>query len=319
MTLITGGPDLGKVWPEVERRLGAYLRSRGTSNHDVDDLVQECALRLLTADVPWTDADNVLQWCIVVARRARIDLYRRQLRMADSPDESVPDAIDVEREVEARLRLAAVRRAWHCLSPDDQRLLSIACEGGVPTPADRKDAVRVNVARHRARKRLTALMGAPTALVALILRSLRRSGPGAGLMMSAAVTALLSFSLQHLNETSTDTTPRLRDTIHATFQGASVAPPSRSAIRDLTSPQAPRGTKATGAPSAVSQVDVRVRPDTGVTAEGRHRGAQEALVSVCVGGLPGPAGQLCVSTGPQQALPVKASVRVALGLSGSRG
>lgn len=308
--VITRGPDLGSVWPEVERRLGAYLRRLGTTPHDVEDLVQECAVRLLAADLAWTDADSLLQWCVVVARRARVDQHRRQQRVAEPPEDTLPSWVDVEREVEVRLRLAAVRRAWHRLSPSDQVLLSTAAAGGVETPADRQDAVRVNVARHRARKRLTALMGAPSALVALVFRGLRRGVPGGAVMTSAAMTALLSLSLQQLDLATPEPSPQV---VPSTDWGHAVLPGAPRQLLAVPTPiSAPIGAVKAGPPgtrSGSGGLDIRPRRDTGLSAHGRQRTQHDALVSVCIGDLPSPANDVCLTTGPQPFSSVEVFVR----------
>ncbi len=146
--VITHHGAVRDVWPHLAKRLSAYLRRRGASWHDTDDIVQECALRVLSREVAFADADDLMSWCLTVARNVHVDLHRGQGRLST---ESVPDRPadgDVHEEVASRLRLQAVVDAWPRLSPADQRVLVEAVEE-VPAPTVRRDAVRLYAQRNR--------------------------------------------------------------------------------------------------------------------------------------------------------------------------
>jgi RNA polymerase sigma factor (sigma-70 family) len=152
-------PDWGRfgdVWPQVSRRLQRTLMKRGTPPADAEDLVQETAVRALQAAVPFDSADDLFGWSLVVARRLAIDAHRRHRLIldVDVPDRAGPHIVD--RQVEARLSLEAVAAALAELSPRDRRALLAVVDG---TGDDRREAVRINVQRHRARARLRVRLG----------------------------------------------------------------------------------------------------------------------------------------------------------------
>lgn len=123
--------------------------------------------------MPFTDTDELLRWCLTVARNAHVDLHRRQRGI---PVEAVPDqaaGTDVAEEVLQRLRLQAVVESWSRLSSTDQRVLLEAVEE-VPAPPVRRDAVRLYVQRNRARQRLQALTTALAGVLLVAGRALRR-------------------------------------------------------------------------------------------------------------------------------------------------
>ena len=178
-----------EVWPQVARRLRAALLQRGASWHDTDDLVQECALRVLSHDVPFTDADDLLTWCLTVARHAHIDLHRGRARVATEAAPELLAAVNVHEEVVARLRLQSVLRVWPQLSAVDRQVLVHAVEE-VPALESRREAVRLYVQRNRARQRLHALIAAVIGILGLVGRSARRQVLPLAAVSAAAVTVL---------------------------------------------------------------------------------------------------------------------------------
>lgn len=204
---VTGSArSLDAVWPAVSRRLTVQLRRRGLSTSDAEDLVQECAVRVLTSGVSWQDEEDLLRWCNTVTRNLHVDLLRRP-RPAPIDDHSLlelPTSQDVHRSVNARLLLEELRSAWPRLSHRDREVLTDAALGYPAPHADRKAAVRVNVARHRARQRLgTMLQGALglSALAAAVRRAGRVTVPTATLLSSALVA--LALGEAHVGSTET--------------------------------------------------------------------------------------------------------------------
>lgn len=188
--LITHHGAVRDVWPHVAKRLSAYLRRRGASWHDTDDIVQECAVRVLSREVPFTDADDLLTWCLTVVRNAYVDLHRGQGRLTSEAVPDRPASVDVHEEVVARLRLQTVVAAWPALSLADQLVLAEAVQE-IPAPAVRREAVRLYVQRNRARQRLQALTAALVGVLAVLGRNVRRQVlPLTTLTTAAAVTFL---------------------------------------------------------------------------------------------------------------------------------
>ncbi|MDT7570040.1 MAG: polymerase sigma-70 factor, subfamily [Actinomycetota bacterium] len=194
--VITNDAELAEVWPEASRALRAYLRSRGASPQDADDLVQECAIRILRASPAFVDAADLLRWCLPVVRNLSVDLHRRGHR--ELPVECLPDrpvGRDVADDVSHSLELRRVLRAMQQLRPSDRDVIVAHVEQDQQGPLDRKSAVRLNVQRHRARQRLLARLAAvfgacvafgrrapraalPAALPVALVVGLMSAGPG---------------------------------------------------------------------------------------------------------------------------------------------
>lgn len=198
--VITHHGAVRDAWPHVAKRLSAYLRQRGAPPpQDADDIVQECALKVLSREVPFTNSDELLRWCLTVARNAHIDLHRGQrgLAMAILPDRATSS--DVAEEVAARLRLQAVVDSWPRLSPTDQRVLVEAAEG-VPAPPVRRDAVRLYVQRNRARQRLQSLIAALVGVFVAVGRAVRRQALPVTTVTAAATVTCLALPLSPSTE-----------------------------------------------------------------------------------------------------------------------
>ena len=285
--MITYAGSVEQVWPEVSSRLTAYLTSRGTSSHDCEDLVQECAARLLHHQVAFTDASDLLRWCLTVARNAHVDLCRRQANLAPAVNEDVVAQTDVHREVTARLELRAVTAAWKRLSQSDQRVLAETVEQ-VPTPSRRGDAVRLHVQRNRARRRLESLLVALAGVLVWLVRATRRVVPPLGSVTAAAVVTGLALSPWSgpttpertveavLPDTARpavqqpETPPRTRRTVPQAVTHTSGVSLASSPARRATSVQGPEGASVTveghdrpaGPPTILCAGDLGVVPDT---------------------------------------------------------
>lgn len=175
--------SLGAVWPEVSHRLGKLLTSRGAPFDVVDDVVQEVAARALARRVTFTDAGDLMRWAVPVALNLLVDNARaaRRVTYADAePPESVPDVAEL---VVHRDRVGRVLHAVATLSPADRAALT----GPDETPADRREAVKLAVRRHRARRRLLALVDGVAGLLVGLLRRLRAAAPTAAVAMALPV------------------------------------------------------------------------------------------------------------------------------------
>ena len=167
--LITGD-SLAEVWPEVSGRLGRLLASRGASRDVADDVVQEVAARALAREIVFDDAADLMRWAVPVALNLLVDSARHAGRVTvgiDGWDVAEGDVADL---VAHRDRLTRVLGAVARLSDADRIALTSA-----ESPADRREAVKLAVRRHRARRRLLALVDGVAAFVAWLGLSLRRA------------------------------------------------------------------------------------------------------------------------------------------------
>jgi hypothetical protein len=176
-------------WAVTSSTVARYLRARGVQQCDVDDLVQEVALRVLTAR-PGPDPEKVLPWCLVVARNLSVDLARsrsRNLCVADVPETAGP--CDVEHEVVQRAELHKVLAALQVLAPADRAAIWDGVNE-VPAPPDRKTAVRLAVRRHRARQRLAGAVACALGWLLWPVRRARQLSPAAALAPLALAAAV---------------------------------------------------------------------------------------------------------------------------------
>lgn len=82
------------VWPEVHRRLGAFIAKRIPSDVEVDDVLQTVFLRLHEQKDRMRDPSRVIPWLFKTARNAIADHYRSPARRRTTP---VGDASEVEK------------------------------------------------------------------------------------------------------------------------------------------------------------------------------------------------------------------------------
>jgi DNA-directed RNA polymerase specialized sigma24 family protein len=282
--VITHHQAMREVWPHLAKRLSAYLRKRGASSHDTDDIVQECALRVLSRQVPFADADELLSWCLTVARNAHVDLHRGQDRLTADTVPDRPASLDVHEEVVARLRLQTVVEVWPQLSVTERRVLAEAVEE-VPAPPFRREAVRLYVQRNRARQRLHALTAALAAVLVALGRGCRRQVlPLTTLTTAAAVTFLALASIPSHGSPAGQVLPRR----HASSPVVLLAPP-RQAEPGRTSPihRAQPNSVAGFAPKASRHVLASAKgPDGyGASLESHDRPTSGGALA-CVGDLP---------------------------------
>jgi RNA polymerase sigma factor (sigma-70 family) len=140
------------AWRAIAPGLARYLRRRGVVPDDVEDVVQETALRLF---VVWPRIDSEAS-VEPLARTIALNVWRdhlrtraaRDVRVADVPD--MPDAAAcVERTVLARVELARVVAVVRLLPREDRaalavgtaRALGVSCERPA-TAADRMRLMR---------------------------------------------------------------------------------------------------------------------------------------------------------------------------------
>ncbi|HEX8002720.1 MAG TPA: hypothetical protein VF519_08490 [Mycobacteriales bacterium] len=230
------GPSLADVWPEVSTRLGRLLASRGASRDVADDVVQEVAARVLAHGVTFADAADLMRWAVPVALNLLVDAARHNVRVEvgiDGWDRAEGDVADV---VAHRDRLRRVVGAVARLSDADRAALT---DGGAP--ADRREAVRLAVRRHRARRRLLALVDGVAALTGLLggLGAwLRRWRPSRVAVAAVPVAFVLPVALVLVQPVPQE---RRIDVAAAPGQAALVSPAGPAAApRAATRPRAAR-------------------------------------------------------------------------------
>jgi DNA-directed RNA polymerase specialized sigma24 family protein len=118
-------PSFDAAWPELDRTLRAALAGRGVAAQDLDDVVQETALRVYAS---WSrlEHDRPLAPFVVTVG---LNVWRDQLRqrrrspgtVGPVPDQA--DRVDVEQVVCARAQLTAVATVLRRLDGSDRRLL----------------------------------------------------------------------------------------------------------------------------------------------------------------------------------------------------
>lgn len=189
------GKKFEAVWPEASTRLSRTLRRRGLDAALVEDVVQEAGARALEREVAFTDVEDLLRWLNTVASRLVIDSFRKTRRVdaaAEIPE--LPDAIGLDRVVEARLRLGAVRRCLPRLSPADQASLLQSPEDW--PSQDGREAHRMAMRRLRARARLALMVdGALGLLTWLRLRWRLRAPKVEALAVALPVVLLVAVVL----------------------------------------------------------------------------------------------------------------------------
>jgi DNA-directed RNA polymerase specialized sigma24 family protein len=292
--VITAQARFAEVWPETAVALRGYLRARGSSHVDVEDMLQECAVRVLHARPTFVDAQDLIRWCLPVVRNLSVDQYRRGRR--ELPFEAVPDRAgrsDLADDVSHSLELGRVLRALQQLKPSDRDVILAHVEQDAPIPLDRKQAVRLNVQRHRARQRLLARLAA---VLGVGLALVRRGGRVAAPVMLPAALALGLFTAdvslfaggQPGRAASPSRLPVSADQVTAVTHGAPAAQVG-SPVRRTGQPPVHRRTS----PSTRSVVSAAAPTGDRAAVLGRDR--PHAGVTVCAWGV-WPLPDTCVSS-----------------------
>ena len=167
--------EFGKQWPALQRRLNAFLRAKGVSPSEIDDLVQEVAARLVSY-WPKVDPDRPL-WPLTVT--IALNLVRDQGRRPDLEFlGELPEIAghgDVADAGIARLELAAVVRAMDALTPSQKAALLQSIS---PDDEAARSTSAEKMLRMRARRRLANAVGRAFGGLALKTRRLTDSIQG---------------------------------------------------------------------------------------------------------------------------------------------
>ncbi|MDQ3877351.1 MAG: sigma-70 family RNA polymerase sigma factor [Actinomycetota bacterium] len=156
--------EFENVWPALSRRVKSMVCRKGVTGGDVDDLVQEAALRLYRT---WDQVDPTRDpWPLVST--ITLNLLRDRARprpIREITADHVPeraDSYEVERAGLARIELGRVESAMAMLSASHRTALLNEIGDGATTGAD-SEATRM--LRMRARKRLAALLEKASAIL----------------------------------------------------------------------------------------------------------------------------------------------------------
>lgn len=271
----------------MRKRLLRFLRSRGVPAHAAEDAIQDVAERLLTRQVPHTDIDDLMRWCMTVARNSAIDQHRR-LRRSVSLDCCDDDAVDGGSElvdtVEARIRLARVLRALGEMSYDDARCVIASLDDIAAEPAS--PALRAR--RHRLRRRLSEMVGC-FGLLGVVARALRPRVGRASLGLSSAAVATVALVTVVAGPPHFGSAPH----VHLRIAPANVStvPTAASAFVRRAPAAAPTGHAAAGTARPAAHSGARPglhlrSPDKNgtVDVQGHDRGPSDVGI-VCVRGL----------------------------------
>lgn len=156
--------EFENVWPGLSRRVKSMLCRKGVTGGDVDDLVQEAALRLYRT---WDQVDPTRDpWPLVST--ITLNLVRDRARprpIREIAADHVPeraDSYEVERAGLARVELSRVENAMAMLSASHRTALLTEIGDGASIAAD-SEATRM--LRMRARRRLAALLEKASAIL----------------------------------------------------------------------------------------------------------------------------------------------------------
>jgi DNA-directed RNA polymerase specialized sigma24 family protein len=159
--------DFEEEWPLLARRLKLFLGRKKVPVTQIDDLIQETALRLYKM---WDSVDRSRPaWALTVT--IALNLLRDEYRKAghadivtDLPD--IPQGYDVERAGMARVELGRVREALARMTPAHRSVLLAEVGYGVLAVEPAGDKMR----RLRARRKLTQLLEQVSAIFVLPAR-----------------------------------------------------------------------------------------------------------------------------------------------------
>lgn len=275
------------AWAEVSPHLAGYLRKRGNLSADVDDLLQIVAERALANEIPFESADDLLHWCLTVARNLDIDRHRAAARHPMAALDAILEPAEtsgLEERVMWRLRLAATLHALSFLKPRDRWLILSGMDPDrVATGAER-------VARHRARTRLLELVG-PPAIVMFFAGAGRRIQRSLSTAIAVPVIAAAAAAFAVLGPVS-PTSPNFLDPterpVPAVLKTSTFTNATLTRSVPVTASAAVSGPRTVGDSSRVGnshEVPVATTPGGVVQVYGEDRRPQDTGL-VCVKDVP---------------------------------
>ena len=172
-----------RAWPTVRTRVVRLLTSRGADGDLAEDIVQDVALRAYRIRPTFDSPEELFWWCSTVAKRCAIDEHRRTSRTTAVAHLPEPRRVeDTALTFERTETVRAVLGAFAELPESQQRALTSR-----DTSASSTDAVR----RHRARRRLLAIVDGLAGCIVWLVHRARETGSGTAIASGAAVSVLL--------------------------------------------------------------------------------------------------------------------------------
>lgn len=265
-------PAVMSTVPPVASGLKGFLRARGVAHCEIDDYIQEALSKAATRRVTYSTSDELLAWCLPVARNMVIDESRRRKRRRHLMTHEEPMG-DPETEVLSRLQAFAVLDAMRQLPEADREALTTRT-----VPRDRQESNRLAQRRTRARTRLRNLLAGAIPACWLGARRLTRAGAG-GIAVASCVAITIAHSVTRLPESPVPA-PAVRPTLQIRNLGAGAHPQKLKPHASLATP-ASHGIRRL--PPARSSVVRRlvVAPrgaDQGVYVDERERTSSDHLV-----------------------------------------
>jgi RNA polymerase sigma-70 factor (ECF subfamily) len=157
-----------RLFGRYRDRIYRYTRRHLPSDHDAEDVTQQCFLQVHRARATFRPGSRLRPWIFAIARNLVAEHYRRAARRPELPRESFdhersPVATSPERFAEGRQALARLQT----LPPALRMVVSArAVEGQDYEEIQRQTGVRVETLRvrwHRAVRAIDAMMGEPDA------------------------------------------------------------------------------------------------------------------------------------------------------------
>lgn len=190
--------QLAEIWPEVRPPLLRYLQSRGLSQYDAEDVIQEVACRALTTGQPASGpVRNFLAWCMTVSKNLHLDQVRRDAQRDVTPSRPAIEAGDLLDLVLCQMSLKSVL-AGLLERPENERDLVVNAAQGTHIVMERKAAVARNVRVHRIRgelKRLVISSWIGGVILGPMRRMWARSAPASLAATGALIPAALLIAL----------------------------------------------------------------------------------------------------------------------------
>lgn len=186
-----GGVAFEQSWPLAKVSVERLLRAHQVPEADRDDIVQEVATRAFLRQEQFTSLTHLTRWSCRVAANLRVDQVRRAKRIADEPVPEWSDTAETARLVEGRVALEKVLSAVSQLSDRDR----VALFGDKEETADRREAVKLAVRRHRARARLAAMVEGMIAAFGVLNSAVLRRSEGPGVREAIAISSVTAVAL----------------------------------------------------------------------------------------------------------------------------
>ena len=277
------------------------LRSRGVQDADVDDVIQEVAIRALATPRSFDSEEHLVAWCCRVGINLHIDSTRRQRRLSGPPSPEAAANDDTAATAERRVALEVLTKGIAELSDEERRLLF-----ELEPALSRREAVRLAVRRHRLRARLATLvegMAAGVPIVRGLVRLRRSLSAPAKLSLAAAPLVAAGLLLGPLAtgggpREAQDVSPVVEVPVLTAGRAAAERPggaPNGQRATPASAPARPLARASSTAPAAVRTVVLDVAP-AGVPVQAwRDKGpngdkpllCESGFVNACVARPPG--------------------------------